>query len=98
MRHEKIIQRDGFKIKIAVSICQYGRSIDYNIDWVQILPKRKRNWKDVYCFEHDYQWRSLGMEERKKYAVNKYLDHVTKEEINEALTELWEKLKPTLLQ
>lgn len=96
MNHEKIYTReDGTKVKIAVSLWvdSFRDEFRYSSS-VQTCLKGKRKWKSDFSFQ-DYQWRRLSMAEREKYAFQKSLFHVTKEEIQEVAIELWDKIKPS---
>lgn len=94
MNHEKIIKRaDKSSVKIITSlIVVWGNSIRWESD-VYIKAPRKRIWKAVYS-TCDYMYRKLSLADRKIYALNKGLEHVTKEELFQARLELWEKLNP----
>jgi hypothetical protein len=99
MRHEKIfIREDKSKVSLTVSIdiSTYSRT---PIEWdfsVAICEPRKRTWKYV-TNKDDYSWRKLSMEDRAKYDRSMYLKHVTTEEVLEVQMELWEMIKPKLI-
>lgn len=97
MKHEKIIKReDGSKVKISISFYSDSfrpESDKYRVA-VQTCAKRKRTWINVTNSD-DYSYRCLSMDERSKFAKEKQLEYVSKEEILSAKLELWEKLKPT---
>lgn len=100
MTHEKIIIReDGTKIKIVASIWIDFRSTEPNYKFdLEILPPKKRKWIYAhYNIENDYAWRALNMKDREAYKNGKYLEIVTKDEVNETFNELWQKLKPNAL-
>ena len=95
MTHEKILARpDGSKVKIAVSIfISYGKLI-WRTD-VSVRPAKKRTWYGVWN-ANDYKWRRLATpEEKAQYVHAKKLEVCTDEELLQATTELWEKIKPT---
>ncbi len=97
MRHEKIIRReDGSRIKIEVSVYMdgFGGGKPKYRFHVSSCEKGKRTFKNVYNFDRDYTWRALKMDDRLIYSQNKYLEHVSAEEVNQAFLELWEMLKP----
>jgi hypothetical protein len=61
---------------------------------VEICPPRKRKW--LGCIDtDDYNYRKLDWDDRRKYALQKYLEYATEDEIMATLAELWESLKPT---
>ena len=96
MRIEKVFKReDGTKIKIDAYVWLGSGRDEVNYVWdVRKCEPRKRTWKEVYNFDGDYIWRAMDLAERRETTVKKYLEFVTKEEVNESLNELWEKLKP----
>ena len=97
MNHEKIIKRpEGNQIKISVSITisaftRHDESI-YKTH-IQTKEKGKKIWKSVINGD-DYRYRALSMEDRRKFADQEYLKYASAEEILQAKTELWMKLKP----
>ena len=95
MKHEKIIKReDGTKHKIYVNF--YVESFRNEMDWrveVYKCGPRKRNYGSVVDSDH-WERRKLSMEEREKYDMEIYLQHVSADEIHQAKLELWQMLKP----
>lgn len=96
MRHEKIIQReDGSRVKIIASVfidvfMRGGPKYSFE---TYFCEKGKRTWKSPHS-SNDYTWRALRGSERNKYAEDKYLSIVTKEEVYQVMCELWENIKP----
>lgn len=98
MKHETIIKReDGtqYKLTVEISIIHYEGNFRY---YFSILTKQngKKKWVDVPDTLHDYQFRSLSIEDREKHYAENALRFVTLEEIYNAKLELWNKLKPEL--
>lgn len=97
MKHEKIIKRDdGSRIRITVTL-----SIDWHRDeptWgfiVHKCDKGKRTW--ITPVDHDeYRWRRLGVEARRAEDHRRSLTLASEGEVESAMTELWQKIKPSL--
>ena len=96
MNHEKIIKRkDGSRVKISVHFYMWG-STTFGYDTsVQICGKGKRKWQ-MFVDADDYKYRAMPMEDREVFKNQQELLAVTKEDILEAKTELWNKLKPNI--
>jgi len=93
MRHEKLIKKEnGDKVIIKVHFWMYHENSRYDVD-LQICLKGKRKFHFIQA--DGYEYRSLSMSDRRLYMHNKYLEHVTEDQIFEAKTELWNLLKPT---
>lgn len=95
MTHEKIIKRpDGTQYKIEVTFSSgYHDNFAYRVElWTR--AKGKRNWYNINNKISDYDWRQATMAERAKMIDAEQLKHVSAEEILQAKTELWEKMKP----
>jgi hypothetical protein len=97
MRHEKIIKRaDGSKVRI---------NIEFRADWssskaewsfrVDYCEKGKRTWIPS-CDRNDYQFRRLSMEQRSQAIREKSLSRASLQEIEAAMLELWETLRPSM--
>lgn len=101
MRTEKVLKReDGTQYKIIADVYlkSYGTcKPNYSFE-VETRGKGKRKWNGVYNFDGDYKWRSMNMEQRRKFCEKKYLTFVTYEEVNETYNELHLMLKPEFLK
>ena len=97
MRHQKIIKRDnGDRVRITVELV---------VDWSMTEPRwtfvthfcepKKRTWKS-YVNHDDFSWRSLDRKGRHDEDVKRSLKIASKEEVLEAMNELWHKVKPSL--
>ena len=97
-RHEKIFKReDGTQYKIDVSLYveTFGKLKSEYRATVTWKAKGKRKWLNVSDSD-DWECRKLDMEDREKWHHQKYLKHVTAEEILITKLELWEKIKPEI--
>ena len=96
MIHEKELARENgtkYRIQVRARTEWHSDSIHYAVGVFQ-KEKGKRTWCNLHNSD-DYAWRRLQNEDRAKYEMGKYLEHVTASEIQEVKLELWEKLKPT---
>ena len=92
--YEKIIKReDGSRVKIFVDLfdVRYGE-LAYRTS-ASTCGKGKRTWYGSFDSNH-YMYRQLSMEDRRTYEHESQLDFVSEDELLQAKTELWEKLKP----
>lgn len=97
MKHEKIFKREGGnRVKIVAEYIQGHRIKSYSF-YVLTCEKRKRTWKGIVDSDC-YSFRALSMSERAEYKKKKSLEVATKEEVNQTYLELWEKMKPELLE
>jgi len=97
-RIEKVLKRDDgtrAKIEVWLSAGYLEKSAKYHYE-VEFKPPRARNWRPVYD-RSGYDYRRLSYEERPAYIQKMSLEHVTEEEIHTAMLELWEQLKPGVL-
>lgn len=95
MTHELILKRpDGSKVKIIVRFYELSRNdYRYMVD-VLSCEKGKRTFVSVVNTD-DYEYRAQSFPEgREEWAMRKYMEVATKEEILQAKLELWNKLKP----
>ena len=98
MRHEKIIKReDGKRIKITIRLFIDWNYSGYRVDAVGSCKKGKRKFESVFD-EDDYKFRELNMDDRQKYKMDRFLECVTREEIDLAKSETWEKVSPRNLK
>lgn len=97
MRHEKIFKReDGKQYQISIDCHLSEYSADKGMRYsatVWYRDKGKKKWLSLIDRDN-YTWRKLSMKEREEDNFNKYLEHVTREEMQEVAIELWNKLKP----
>lgn len=93
MNHEKIIIREnGDKVMLRINFFILSLSKPtYKLN-VYLCGKGKRKYNEI-TFD-SYEYRRLGMEERKDFEYQEYLKHVTEDELQEAKLEMWETLKP----
>ena len=97
MRHEKIIKReDGAKVRINI---EFHAEWSLNkVDWsftVDKCEKGKRLWIPP-CDSNDYAFRKLSMPERSKAIREESLRRASLQEVESAMLELWEKLRPNM--
>lgn len=97
-----IIKREnGKQYEIDVKIHIVNRyssneSMHYSLD-VYYREKGKRKWTYLKSnFEDDYVYRGLSLDEKEDYKKKILLEHLSAEEINQALLEKWESIKPEL--
>jgi len=92
MRHEKIIERDGKRVKICV-IVSIGSSdkIPYrtSVHWSEL---GKRTWHNVT--EDNRDFRKLSSEEKQRVDHYNQLSLVSEQELLDAKIEAWAKTKP----
>lgn len=99
---EKIFKReDGSQVKVTVSLITnnslvHSHRCGYEFD-VQIKGFRKREWKYTWGGD-DWDYRKLGHNDRVKFILEKKMQHVTKTELHNLYLELWESLKPKLIE
>lgn len=98
MKHEKTIRReDGSRVKIMVSV--FLDSYNSSEPRYDFETSKCEKGKRTFIYPHltdDYKWRSLNMSDRRKYQQEKYLQNATKEEVQNVMNELWEKMKPEI--
>ena len=97
MKHEKIIKReDGSRVRITVSLLvEWSRSEPRWSFVVHRCEKGKRTWTTPVNHD-DYSWRKLGMEEKRNEDHRRSLTLASKDEVESAMIELWEAIKPSL--
>jgi hypothetical protein len=96
MRHEKIFRReDGSQVKLQVFFrSEYYTASPWSFE-VFLKKKRGKTWYSPID-EDDYRWRRLPLIARQQDKHRQYLEFVTKEEVLEAMNELWEEsLRPS---
>lgn len=94
MRHEKTIKReDGSKVLIKVVFsCDFTRlTPDWSFD-VFTCEKGKRTWNAV-CDRTSYGFRRLSSDERPQKIRDEFMRHVTAEEVESVMLELWDNLR-----
>lgn len=100
MLYEFIVQKETYKAKIAVSPLECGYSEwKYLICNMSILPKGKRKWISVthdISDRYDYRNLKFNSEDRQRYILERYLEYVTEEDIQNAVNHAYEQLKPEL--
>jgi hypothetical protein len=97
MRHEKILKReDGSRVSIRVEFYS-----DWNANkpvWdfvVYACEKGKRTWTAPYN-SNEYSFRQLSMDDRAKLIREKSLLLASSKEVESAMLELWETLRPSM--
>lgn len=97
MKHEKIIKRDdGSRVRITVElVVEWCRNEARWSFVVHSCDKGKRKWKTPVNHD-DYSWRKLGMEERREEDHRRSLQLASPQEVEEAMLELWQKIKPSM--
>lgn len=97
MKHEKIIKRDdGSRVRITVEL-----AVEWNRDesrWsfvVHSCDKGKRTWRTPVNHD-DFSWRKLGTEERREEDQRRSLTLASREEVEQVMLELWQKIKPSM--
>src|SRR5690606_32328719 len=94
MRLEKIYKReDGSKAKVIASFYADFRDSKWSFE-VEYCEPRKRTWKSPVD-NNGYEYRRLSMEDRAVFSRVNYLKYVSKQEVFETMTELWNNLKPS---
>lgn len=100
MQYEFIVQKETYKAKIAVVPAEYGYGEwKYRIYNLSILPKGKRKWISVthdISDRYDYRNLKFNSEDRQRYILERYLEYVTEEDIQNAVNYAYEQLKPEL--
>jgi len=96
MKHEKVFKRENgmqYNIVADLYIDSIREVVRYTIQlWCR--EKGKKNWHLPPDTLHEYQFRSLSMEERESHKNTNILRFVTEEEILSVKLELWNKIKP----
>jgi len=97
MKHEKIIKRDdGSRIRITVNlVVEWSRTEPSWSFVVHSCDKGKRTWTSPVNHD-DFSWRKLGMEERREEARRRSLTLASTKEVEQAMLELWQKIKPSM--
>lgn len=94
MDHEKtIINKSGDKVKIQVNFWLNHRTPVYDVQ-LYICKKGTRKFKSI-DYGDDFSYRALTMEKKREFTMQKYLEIVDIEDINEAKKELHQLLAPT---
>ena len=97
MRYEKILKRqDGSRVRILVEFRAEWNAIKPVWDFVvHACEKGKRTWTTP-CDSNDYSFRKLSMEDRAKLIREKSLLLASVEEVESAMLELWETIRPSM--
>lgn len=104
MRKEVIIEKENCKYKVAIRLHMgnfYSDTICYRFEYLMILPKGKRKWRDLSSrWSDEYGYRSAPFEERSEYIKNKYFEYLTAEDIlyikQQLFNDVCERLNPSL--
>lgn len=95
MQHEKIIKRpngDSVKIWTRLIIRDWDGAPKYMVS-VFVKPIKKKTWESIRNADN-YTWRRLDTKGHEEFDMNKFLEHVSAEEILEVKRELWKLLEP----
>ena len=104
MRKEVIIEKENCKYKVAVRLYgadYYSNKICYRFEYLMVLPKGKRKWRELSRrWSDSYEYRRTPYEERSEYIKNKYLEYLTQDDIRHIkqmlFADICEKLNPDL--
>jgi len=97
MRHEKIIKReDGSRVRIKIEFRAEWNSRDVVWDFsVDVCQKGKRTWI-APLHTDSYRYRGIPTKDRDKAIQDESLRRASKQEIESAMLELWQSIKPSL--
>lgn len=97
MRHEKILKRqDGSRVRIVAELhIGYTDSKPRWSFYAMTCEPGKRTWRSA-CDTDSYSYRNLDMAERLLAVRDAALSVATKDEIESAMLELWEIVKPSV--
>lgn len=94
MQYDKIYQRDdGLKIRIRISYWHSSYDSVWSIS-VLTCQKGKRSWVPTVD-SNSYSYRKLSQEDRNKYVIEQALKYLSQDEIETAMIECWQSLKPS---
>lgn len=98
MRYQKIIRRDdGSRVRINVEMASEWLSDKVNWSFsVDTCEKGKRTWLSP-CDENSYSFRRLSTSDRERAIVEESLRRASSAEIEAAMVELWELIRPRLI-
>lgn len=104
MRKEVIIEKENCKYKVAVRLYgtdYYSNKICYRFEYLMVLPKGKRKWRELSrSWSDSYEYRRTDYEERGEYIKKKYLEYLTPDDIRHIkqmlFDDICEKLNPDL--
>lgn len=92
------INENKDQIRIVVRVNNYGRdeSIRFRVCDIMVKPYRKRKEISIAASIRDrYDYRVLDLDGRKEYVKNVFLEYCTREQIDKAVQEEYEKLVPS---
>lgn len=97
LKHEKIIKRDdGSRVRITVELAVEWSCPEARWSFVvHSCEKGKRIWRTPVNHD-DFSWRRLGAEERREEDNRRSLQLASSQEVEEAMMELWQKIKPSM--
>ena len=96
MRFTYEVDKGEYKAEIVVAVYDISSKLDYRIVDLGIKEKRKRKYEyRSKIIRDDYFYRGLDTEGRKQYIKDDFLKYVSPEDIYNALTFAYEKLKPS---
>jgi len=98
MRHNYEVQKEGYKLDIVVDVYTTDhREVSYRIVDVGIKEKGKRKFEYISHRIHEsYEYRRRDYNEREAYAKEKYLEHITEEDVKNALEYAYSQMKPDI--
>jgi hypothetical protein len=99
MRSVKVFKRDdGSQVQITVNLVSDFNRAKFEYSWFAwSRGKGKKKWISPSNSD-DYTWRRLSMEDRSRHNTNLYLQIATIEEVQITAEELWQSLRPNLIQ
>jgi len=99
MRIEALKYRTDDKQDIIIVVGFYESHMKtvWKIDDIKYKTSRQREYKYYSnTFRDNYEYRRLETEERDNYRMQKYIEFVGKDKLNEAVMAAWQMMKPDL--
>ena len=99
MRIEALKYRteDKNDIIICVDFYENDKKPEWRIADIKYKTSRQRNYSYLSeTFRDSYDYRKLDMNERKKFALEKFEEFVGRDKLEEAIITAWQTLKPNL--
>lgn len=93
MIHEKIIiKENGDKVMLRIDFFILSLDKPTYKTTMYLCEKGKRKFNEVKF--DSYEYRRLGMAERKDFEYQEFLTHLTEDQMHQAKLEAWQKLIP----
>lgn len=97
MNYKRVLKRST-GVKVQINVClqiDHLRDIaTYRLVGVYIKQPRKHKW-ELVLDPNNWEYRQLSLEGRDDFEMQTYLQHVTIQEIDETVEQLYENLHPT---